>query len=959
MVEVLTMITESGKVFVVDDEHELMTALCEMLDEQGYKTKGFTSGQEALKALEGQEIDVLLSDIMMPGMDGISVLKSALEIDPNVVGIMMTGHGTIQTAVEAMKSGAFDYVLKPFKLAELLPVLDRAIEVRRLRLENIRLRETVAIYELTKALAFSLDADSILSEVAKAAVQQCEAEEGSIMLPTADGAHLSVSAIGGTERKEILGEQVAMGEGIAGWVAENRKPLLLNGEKQDPLGLSFKLGPRIRSSISTPMLAGGKLVGVLNVNNSRKHRGFTSGKVKALSILAGIGATALEAAELFARVSRAEAKYRTLVEQLPAITYVLSVDGRRPLYVSPQVETVLGIPADDWVQSLDIWSSAIHNDDRERVMEELERCLSCADRFVSDYRIVRPDKRIVWVHDEALPLHCKPGASLALQGVMVDVTHLKEAEEALKASEAMNRLLIEESPLGIGIVQHDKLVYSNPAFTKIFDYETADAIVGLSLEELVIPEQRNSIIAAQAATVTGNQVLSQVEYRGVRRSGEFFDLEAWPKSIVYLGEPVVLVFAEDITEAKSLRAQLLQAQKMEAVGTLSGGVAHDFNNILTVISGYSELVLAEKKPGDPDYEDLQKVVASAGRGTELARRLLMFSRKTEAYPHPLDLNHEIDEMGNLLIRTLPKMIHINLRLGPDLKRVNADSLQMGQLLMNLAANAKDAMPDGGELLIETRNIYLDQEYCRTHLECKPGPHVLLSVSDTGCGMEKETVGRIFEPFFTTKEPGRGTGLGLATVYGIAKQHNGYVTCYSEPGHGSVFKVYLPAFEAEATLTGAGIPAPLPAGGTETILLVDDEEFVRDLGIKLLRRSGYTVFAAANGQEALDLYERRGKDIDLVLLDLVMPGMGGKQCLKELLIIDPRVKVVISSGYSLEGRKCKTIESGAGGFVVKPFKAVELLSVIRDTLDADRGVGGSPSMGSGFSEPIDSHVGGPA
>ncbi|MEW6350508.1 MAG: response regulator [Thermodesulfobacteriota bacterium] len=928
------MTTELGTVFVVDDEVELMNALCEILNERGYLTTGFTDGEEALKALEVQEVDVLVSDVMMPGMDGIALLRSALNIDTNIVGIMMTGHGTIQTAVEAMKSGAFDYVLKPFKVAELVPVLSRAMEVRRLRIENVQLRETVAIYELTKALSFSSDLNTVLNKVAEAALQQSDADGSSVLLPTADGEHLYVAATGGKHGKAVLGERSRIGDSISGWAAMKKEPLLVDQTSDEDWLIPLKRQPEILSSIAMPMLSSGRLVGVLNVNNTHQARPFTLGQVKALSILASIAATALDAASLFSRVKRAEEKYRTLVEQLSAITYVVSFDGGfRPVYVSPQIETQLGISAEDWIRDPEFWRACIHEHDRPRVMEDLAKCLSCGDRFVSEYRIVTPAGRTVWLHDEAVPISCKGDRPEVLQGVIVDLTQVKEAEQALRATEAMNRLLIEESPLGIGITRRGHVSYANPEIARLFGCDSAEAMVGSPLEAFIAPEQKDLLRNRQIDWLKGKSVSPYLDLRGVRKNGEEFDMQVWPKTVIHGGEPAVLHFVMDSTEEKSLRAQLIQAQKLEAVGTLAGGVAHDFNNILTVVSGFSELLLVDKSPGSTEYEDLERVLSASKQGAELVKRLLTFSRKAEAYPHPLNLNNEIAQMQKLLSRTIPKMIEIELVLDPNVHTVNADSVQIGQLLMNLAVNAKDAMPDGGKLVMATKNVSLDEEYCRAYLGAKAGDYVRLTVSDTGQGMDQETVRRIFEPFFTTKAPGAGTGLGLATVYGIVKQHGGHITCSSEPNRGTSFAVYFPAVHLDRAGAGAPDPHATPPGGTEKILVVDDEELVRELGTRLLSRVGYTVLTAANGEDALGIYEKEGNGISLVILDLVMPRLGGRQCLDRLLKTDPRAKVIISSGYFVEGRTREMVEAGAKAFVTKPFRGHDLLKTVRDVLDA--------------------------
>ena len=315
------------------------------------------------------------------------------------------------------------------------------------------------------------------------------------------------------------------------------------------------------------------------------------------------------------------------------------------------------------------------------------------------------------------------------------------------------------------------------------------------------------------------------------------------------------------------------------------------------------------------------------------QNLMMFSRKVEPNLRPVNLNDEVVQVQKLLSRTISKTIKINLHLGGDLEFVEADISQVGQILMNLGVNARDAMPDGGTLTIETMNIELYEDYCSTHLEVKPGRYALLTVSDSGHGMDKETLSHIFEPFFSTKEAGKGTGLGLATVFGIVKQHKGHITCYSEPGHGTTFKIYFPAVQKGKDSETPTIERPI-RGGTETILLVDDEDVVRELAMRILNRFGYEVITANNGKEALETYKREGERISLVILDLIMPEMDGRQCLVEILRVNPNIKVLIATGHSENGATYSHRESGARGFVEKPYNQKILLKLVREILDAD-------------------------
>ncbi|MGD8502736.1 MAG: response regulator, partial [Syntrophobacterales bacterium] len=402
------------------------------------------------------------------------------------------------------------------------------------------------------------------------------------------------------------------------------------------------------------------------------------------------------------------------------------------------------------------------------------------------------------------------------------------------------------------------------------------------------------------------------------------------------GNPVGSVInLRDISLQKNLERQLQQAQKMEAVGTLAGGIAHDFNNLLQAIQGYAELLLMRKKQDESGWRELQEVIRAAKRGGELTQQLLTFSRKVESKRRPLDLNQEVRESRELLGRTIPRMIEVQVHLAENLKLINADSVQLKQVLMNLAVNAKDAMPEGGKLMIETENVSLDHEFCRRYAEVKPGDYVLLSLSDTGHGMEKETLEHIFDPFYTTKEVGKGTGLGLAIVYGIVKNHEGYIMCYSEPQQGTIFKIYLPVIEPEikpANVLDQSEPEVQVEGGSETILLVDDEEFIRELGIDVLGQAGYEVLTAADGESALQLYRQAQERIALVILDLIMPGMGGRKCLEELLRLNPQVKVLIASGYSSDASTKGALETGAKSFVSKPYDTKHLLKLVREVLD---------------------------
>ncbi len=388
-------------------------------------------------------------------------------------------------------------------------------------------------------------------------------------------------------------------------------------------------------------------------------------------------------------------------------------------------------------------------------------------------------------------------------------------------------------------------------------------------------------------------------------------------------------------EREKLQSQLLQAQKMESVGNLAGGIAHDFNNLLHAMRGNIELLMQVKSLDSNSTSRLETVVKSIDRAALLVQQLLLFSRKAEFKRMQVNLNEEVKEVVQILERTIPKMIALELHLDPDLRSLSADQVQIEQILINLAANAVDAMPDGGKLLIETSNVLLDEDFVRMHPGSAAGHHVLLTVTDTGCGMDRNVLDHVFDPFFTTKEAGKGTGLGLATVYGIVKTHGGYIYCYSEPGVGTSFKIFLPAARHVDEETYDNLRGTGHQGGMETILVVDDETEIRELTQEALEGCGYTVISVANGEQALQIFLKQGESIDLVLLDLNMPGIGGLKCLRELLRIDASVRVVISSGYAAHGNGKDAESLGAKAFIGKPYQLKELTATVRRVLDENK------------------------
>ncbi|MBI4563868.1 MAG: PAS domain S-box protein [Planctomycetes bacterium] len=517
---------------------------------------------------------------------------------------------------------------------------------------------------------------------------------------------------------------------------------------------------------------------------------------------------------------------------------------------------------------------------------------------------------------------------------MREVTGRKVAEAALRESEKRYETLARMSPVGIFRAGADgRCVHVNERWCRITGFGPDEAKDDGWMAS-IHPEDRERVVAEWRRSVK-NRSPFELEYRFRRPDGGV----SWVFSqVVAEADPSgqvegYVAAITDITEKRRLEERYNQAQKMEAVGRLAGGVAHDFNNMLTAIIGYSELLLAQLSPGDPMRENVEEIHKAGQRAAGLTRQLLAFSRRQMVEPRVLDLNSCVAGVEKLLRRLIGEDVELVTAPARDLWPVRGDPGQVEQVLMNLAVNSRDAMPQGGKLTIETANVELDVEYVQIHADVRPGGYVLLAISDTGCGMTKEVFSHLFEPFFTTKEKDKGTGLGLATVYGIVKQNGGHICVYSEVGHGTTFKIYLPRAGASKRESSVR-PPKIDKRGTETILLVEDEGAVRKFSRKVLEHQGYRVLQAENGEEALRMCERHHAPIDLLVTDVVMPRMGGPELAKRMAGVRPRMKVLYLSGYTTNAMVHQGIRDPDLAFLQKPFSSDALIRKVRETLDAN-------------------------
>lgn len=630
------------------------------------------------------------------------------------------------------------------------------------------------------------------------------------------------------------------------------------------------------------------------------------------------------------RLIEREELFQLITENVADMIAVVDMEGQR-LYNSPSYHRVLGYTAEELQSSSSF--EQIHPDDRNRVREAAMEARRTGVGRPLEYRMRHKDGTWRVLESAASVIRSRSGEPERLVIVNRDVTQRKEAEESLHVSESGFRSMIEDAPYGIYRAGIDgKLLRANPALQKMLGYDNLDELLGASLPTNVF--RNPSDFGGFKELLENASEFKDVEVELKRRDGAPITVRCTGRKVKgeHEGVPCFDVFAEDVTERRILERQLRMAGKMEAVGRLSGGIAHDFNNLLGVIIGYGQVLKRRLGAGSDLLECAEEIEKAGQRAASLTRQLLAFSRQQILTPSILKLNDLVLDMAKMLPRLLGEDITVNTSLSSDLGMVKADQGQIEQVIMNLAVNARDAMPEGGTLRIETANVELDQAYAWQHPGAKPGHYVMLAVIDSGTGIDPDTLTHIFEPFFTTKEVGKGTGLGLATVYGVVKQSGGYIWVESEPGHGASFQIFLPRVDEPTAEIATTTPVDETVGGSETILLVEDSEALRKLTRSFLESHGFKVLVAQDGEEALEVEARHSGKIDLLLTDVVMPGMNGRALAERLLPKQLGMRVLYISGYtdSFVARH-GVLEEGMV-LLHKPFTEEVLIRKVRELLD---------------------------
>ena len=878
--------------FVEDDPADLELTQRELRNGGvSFQSEVVCQPQEFLERIRRTPFDAILCDFRLPGWNGLDVLRELRSMGLEIPFLLITGTLGEEKAVECMRLGANDCILKD-RLARLPMALRIAVESSELRERQRRIAEELwasesklgLLLSQLPAIIWTTDRELRLTSLTGAGLPALpeSAWQRHSLDRTGDPSHPAA----GAHRRALAGESVEFSDEIEGHAYWNCvEPL------RDVAGATS-----------------GCLGFALDITEKKRIESESQ----------------LRARELF----QANQTLAALIANAPVAIVAMDHSNHVRIW-NPAAERMFGWTAEEVMGQMLPYLPG-EREEEHRVFRELLKQGGSISGVETQRR--RKDGGLLDVNFSASAVTAGDGiedssAELETIAVLTDITERKRAEaEKLKLSTA-----IEQSAEAVMIADTDGVIrYVNPAFSAITGYSAAQA-VGRRTNLLRSGRHDGRFYANLWNTIQSGQTW-RGEFDNLRKDGSPLPMEA---SITPVRDPrggitCFICIAQDISERKTLERQLLQAQKFEAIGQLAGGIAHDFNNVLAAILGMAELGQLEAPEGTRIRERLEKICHHAGRAVALTRQLLAFSRRQQLERRAINLNLCVNEVASLLSDSLGKDVELETNLATELANVFADPGQIEQVLMNLCVNARDAMPSGGRLALATSNAQFDTEACRTRPGIAPGEFVRLTVRDTGTGMDGETLGRIFEPFFTTKPPGRGTGLGLATVYGVVKQHGGYIEVSSKMGEGTTFQLLFPVSPPVASRNAEPAEAEPVSGGKETILLAEDHEGLRELVCESLESLGYSVLAACDGEEAIELFRRNSGKVDLLILDVIMPRMRGPDAYKRIRELRGFIPVLFCTGYNSDSAQVEIISGHP--VLQKPYQTRELARTVRLLLD---------------------------
>jgi two-component system, cell cycle sensor histidine kinase and response regulator CckA len=910
--------SEVIRVLLVEDDEDdylITKGLFAELQDNRYQLEWFKSYELGLQAMVRNQHDVCLIDYRLGAKNGIELLKQALEEGCHAPIIMLTGRGEHHIDMEAMRAGAADYLVKTSLHSDALGRSVRyAIERRRAAARAAFEQASIAAMGADVGLAITQrePLDTILYHCAEAMARYLNVYLVRIWTFEPEDEMLQLRASSGAVNEIASKENPLPRMAFSLQLIADGKPVLVQkaaGDARVPCQELVR-NEKIVSYAGYPLLLDNRLVGLMAVFSMQP---LTPAIVQQMGSIANGIALCIDTKRSEEVLDARESGYRAAVEDLAEVVFQVDEFGNWTS-LNPAWTAITGFKINDTLGNL--FLEYLHHDDRQRnsfiFLQLIERKL---DFTRHETRILTKDGKVRWVEIYAQLTLNSDGTILGASGSFTDITERKQDETQIQKAASFPRT--HPNP----VLEFD----AEGSLTHFNDAALALAkSVGFSHPMALLPPTASDI-SRQCLTSNQNRLREEVRISDRTISWSFFPVAA---------SQVVHCYGADITEVLHLEAQFRHAQKLESVGQLVAGVAHDFNNILTVIQGYSDRLL-KRCDGDANLVGpLKQISGSTRRASTLTRQLLLISRKQIMQSESVELNTLLHNLSNMLTRLLGEDIAVETRFASGLPAFEADPGMIEQIVMNLAVNARDAMPKGGRFLITTSLLNADKAYVQAHPDSRPGKAVCLAVEDTGCGMTAETLSRIFEPFFTTKELGKGSGLGLATVYGLIKQHNGWVEVKSQPDAGTTFNIFFPAGVTAHEPESSEVGKPQAGQGqNETILLVEDEPVLREWVKEVLQTNSYRVLEASNGQEALNVWDGQAGKIDLLLTDMVMPeGMTGRDLARQLRVREPKLKVIYTSGFSSEVA-ANDPELHDIPFLSKPFPAPQLTQLVRSCLDA--------------------------
>ncbi len=917
-------------ILIIDDEKPVRMSLRNFLEDCNYTVLEAENGRVGLELFENEKPDLLLIDLRMPEIDGLEVLWKVVESSPETPAIVISGAGDISDVIEALHLGAWDYLRKPIEdISVLRHAVEKSLDRARLILENLVYQEQLEheliekgediekthkeLHNRTRALEKSEEKFRTLLETSSDWVWEVDLD-GTFVFASPrvkDLLGFNVDEIVGTKLYDNMPDR-DFERTKAYFEKRCQHPKAFSGWE---VTLLYKDGQQIIMEINgTPIFdSHGSLSGWFGFNKDVTDRVLTENSLR-------------ESRQL----------YRDLVETIGDLIWEVDAKGRYT-YASPRTMDLFGYQPEEVLGTV-FWET-MSPDEMLRVRNIFKEIITDPRSFDSlEASLLHKKGHQVIVDNNGKPFFDSDGTLLGFRGVSRDITDRYQAREALKESEEKFRSFMETASDLMHITDRDgTFIYVNEAMAKTLEY-SKEELIGMQIKELLSEEILKTTYQQEAKELfLSGEIRPETVWitkHGKEVYGEIKISAIYDKSGAFAGTRGLFW---DLTEQKKaedekerLQTKLQQAQKLEAIGTLAGGIAHDFNNLLMGIQGRVSLMLSDSSSPGHHFEHLKGIEYYVHSAADLTGQLLGFARGGKYEVKTSDLNELIKEQNRMFGRT-NKGITIRGEYEKDLWSVDVDQGQIQQVILNLYVNAAQAMPNGGTINIQTERRILDEFYPKP-FEVKPGRYVKISITDTGTGMDEDTIGRIFDPFFTTKEMGRGTGLGLASVYGIIKNHGGFITVYSEKSIGSTFNVYLPASKQKISIEDK--PSGDVLKGKGTVLLVDDEEMIIDVAGQMIQNFGYDVMTAASGKEAVDVYQKNRDRIDMVILDMIMPEMSGEDAYDSLKEIDPEIKVLLSSGYSIDGRAAKILKRGCDGFIQKPFDMKRLSNKIVEVLDRE-------------------------